>query len=591
MTILDKMRSGERGIVVAGNHPAIVQSLLDFDYLSGKERSVIGIVTGARKAQKYFWGNKEILVPCYKDFASVPEKDSVRFLLNLQSGRRAFEVTVSFFETFPEALGAHLFAENVPEAHAIELIRRFGGKKLIAGPSGVGMLVPGHLKLGAIGGVDIPQIMASKLTTPGSVTVVATSGGMTSELIRAVTSAGKRLSFSLCIGGDRFPVSSLGDVLALAEADAQTKGIVYFGELGGVDEYEIVELIKTKKLTKPVVAYIAGIVDEAFDEHMQFGHAKALVAHKDESARAKREALREVGVVAPDTFPEFLEAMKSLPEGEFSDTIIDTQTLMDRQKSILSTREVMDLEEAPTFVSGGKLVKNDKTFASSALAALLGAPAKSPVTNAYAEAIFTLLIDHGGHVSGAVNTMVTARAGKDLVSSLTSGLLTIGPRFGGAINEAARTWRAGVASGQSAADFVEASTKGGKVISGIGHRKYRVGLPDPRVAALSTFAELLKAHPHYDLAREVEKVTTGKNGSLILNVDGVIASLMLDILAECEGYSDKQIQELIDAEFFNALFVIPRSVGFIAHFMEQKENDEGLFRLPDELLFERKKEG
>ena len=587
MTILDKIRGGERGIVVVGNHPAIVQSILDFDYLSGKERSVIGIVTGARKAQKYFWGKEEILVPCFKDFASVP-KESVRFLLNLQSGRRAFDVTISFFEAFPEALGAHLFAENVPEAHALELMHRYGGTKLIAGPSGVGMLVPGHLKLGAIGGVDIPQIMASKLTTPGSVTVVATSGGMTSELIRAVTSAGKRLSFSLCIGGDRFPVSSLGDVLALAEADTETKGIVYFGELGGVDEYEIVELIKAKKLTKPVVAYIAGIVDEAFDEHMQFGHAKALVAHKDESARAKREALREVGVVAPDTFPEFLEAMKSLPEGEFSDTIIDTQTLMDRQKSILSTREVMDLEEAPTFVSGGKLVKNDKTFATSALAALLGAPAKSPVTNAFAEAIFTLLIDHGGHVSGAVNTMVTARAGKDLVSSLASGILTIGPRFGGAINEAARTWTAGVASGQSAADFVETSTKGGKVISGIGHRKYRVGLPDPRVAALSTFVELLQAHPHYDLAREVEKVTTGKNGSLILNVDGVIASLMLDILAECEGYNDKQIHELIDAEFFNALFVIPRSVGFIAHFMEQKENDEGLFRLPDELLFERK---
>lgn len=587
MTILDRIRQGERGIVVAGNHPAIVQSMLDFDFLSGKERSLIGIVTGARKAQKYFWGTKEILIPCYKDFASVPP-ENVRFLLNLQSGRRAFEVTVAFFQAFPEALGAHLFAENVPEAHALELMRRFGTTKLIAGPSGVGILVPGHLKLGAIGGVDIPQITASKLTTPGSVTVVATSGGMTSELIRAVARAGKRLSFSLCIGGDRFAVSSLGDVLTLAEADPQTKGIVYFGELGGVDEYQIVEMIKAKKLTKPVVAYIAGIVDEAFDEHMQFGHAKALVARQDESARAKREALRGVGVVAPDTFPEFLEAMKSLPEGDFSDTIIDIQACMDRQKSILSTREVIDLEEAPVFVKDGKLADTKGAFASAAMAALLGKQLASPITKAFGEAVFTLLIDHGGHVSGAVNTMVTARAGKDLVSSLTAGLLTIGPRFGGAINEAARTWRAGVASGQNAADFVEASTKGGKVISGIGHRKYRVGIPDPRVAALSSFAELLQKHAHYDFARSVEKVTTGKNGSLILNVDGVIASLMLDILIECEGYGEKEIQSLIDAEFFNALFVIPRSVGFIAHFMEQKENDEGLFRLPDELLFERK---
>eukprot|EP00983_Pelagomonas_calceolata_P053486 1143307-Pelagomonas_calceolata.AAC.6 len=46
--------------------------------------------------------------------------------------------------------------------------------------------------------------------------------------------------------------------------------------------------------------------------------------------------------------------------------------------------------------------------------------------------------DHGPCVSGAHNTIVTSRAGKDIVSSLVSGLLTIGPRFGGAIDDAAR---------------------------------------------------------------------------------------------------------------------------------------------------------
>ncbi len=40
--------------------------------------------------------------------------------------------------------------------------------------------------------------------------------------------------------------------------------------------------------------------------------------------------------------------------------------------------------------------------------------------------------------SGAHNCIVTSRAGKDLVSCLVSGLLTIGPRFGGAIDDAAR---------------------------------------------------------------------------------------------------------------------------------------------------------
>ena len=83
----------------------------------------------------------------------------------------------------------------------------------------------------------------------------------------------------------------------------------------------------------------------------------------------------------------------------------------------------------------------------------------------------------------------------------------------------------------------------------------------------------------------MEKVTTGKNGKLILNVDGVMAALFLDVLTECEGYTHEELRELVRAEFFNALFIIPRTVGFIAHFMEQKNNDEGLFRLPDELLF------
>ena len=125
------------------------------------------------------------------------------------------------------------------------------------------------------------------------------------------------------------------------------------------------------------------------------------------------------------------------------------------------------------------------------------------------------------------------------------------------------------------------------MITGIGHRKYRIGIPDPRVTALSEFSTLLSAHRHYDFARSIETVTTAKNGNLILNVDGVMAAILLDLLQEKDGYTDQEINELLDAEFFNALFIIPRSVGFISHFIEQKRNDEGLFRLPDELLFER----
>ncbi len=589
MISLRNIRASEPGILVIGNHPAIMQSILDFDYACGKKApSIIACVTGNRSAQKFFFGNTEVLVPCVSSVSALPEvlAKRVRWILNMQSGRRSYESLVAAFEALPQVHGAHIFAENVPEKHATALIERFGKTKIIAGPSGVGLLVPGALKLGAIGGTGLAQLMDGHLATPGSIAVVSTSGGMTNELITAVAHAGKRVSFGISIGGDRFPVTSLGQVLALAEEDVATEAVVYFGELGGVDEYEIVEMRRRGELTKPVIAYVAGVIDEAFDERMQFGHAKALVQRKDESARAKREALRAAGAIAPETFPEFLAALRDVQTSVYTDRVIDDTKLSNRRASILSTRHVLDVSEEQTFVKGKKLVHKEGAFTRGILMALLAREPHSSITVSFADAVFTLLIDHGGHVSGAVNTMITARAGKDLVASLASGILTVGPRFGGAVNAAAEQWLSGVQSSVEPSVFISERTKGGALLSGIGHRKYRVGIPDPRVAALSQFATLLKKHPHYDFARAIEGITTGKNGKLILNVDGIMAALFLDILAECEKYTAADLQTLIDTEFFNALFVIPRTVGFIAHFMEQKKNDEGLFRLPDDLLFE-----
>ncbi|HUC87028.1 MAG TPA: citrate/2-methylcitrate synthase, partial [Candidatus Saccharimonadales bacterium] len=192
------------------------------------------------------------------------------------------------------------------------------------------------------------------------------------------------------------------------------------------------------------------------------------------------------------------------------------------------------------------------------------------------------LVDHGPYVSGAVNTIVTARAGRDLVSSLAAGLLTIGPRFGGAINQAADIWLDGVQRDISPVTLVEQFAADKRYIAGIGHRKYRMDSPDPRVAKLLAFAHDLENRPYTDFAQGVEAVTVHKKGNLILNVDGAIAAVLLDLLAETEGYTPEQLAALVDAEFFNALFVLSRSVGFIAHFLDQKRLDEGLLRLSED---------
>ena len=167
----------------------------------------------------------------------------------------------------------------------------------------------------------------------------------------------------------------------------------------------------------------------------------------------------------------------------------------------------------------------------------LGKPVHSAELEAFVDYVLKLLVDHGPYVSGAVNTIVTARAGRDLVSSLAAGLLTIGPRFGGAVNQAAVTWLEGVSTGVSPTALVEAYAADKRYISGIGHKKYRIDSPDPRVAKLLSFTDGLEKAQFTKFALGVEAETTRKKGNLILNVDGAMAAILLDLLLEKEGYS------------------------------------------------------
>jgi ATP citrate (pro-S)-lyase len=77
----------------------------------------------------------------------------------------------------------------------------------------------------------------------------------------------------------------------------------------------------------------------------------------------------------------------------------------------------------------------------------------------FIEMCLVITADHGPAVSGAHNTIVASRAGKDLISSLVSGLLTIGPRFGGAIDGAAQMFSEAYDEGISPAQFIQIRRK------------------------------------------------------------------------------------------------------------------------------------
>lgn len=593
MLDIQKLTKTRHKIISIGSHGSILQSMLDFDYLSGKqEPDLIGIIATGKKFERLFWGKKDILIPVYTSIKKIPHTiaDKVTLFFNVSSGRRTLASSIEIMEMLPNILGGCIFAENVPEKHAIDMYNKAQElNKFIVGPASVGILLPNKLKLGAIGGTQAKQLKESHLFEKGTVAVLSSSGGMVNEMIRLVTSQGKRISFSLAFGGDRFPGTTPKDVFLALEKYKATTHIVYFGELGGYDEYDLAQLLKEKKLTKQVIVYIAGTISEMFETPPQFGHAKAMASRGSETALAKRKILKQAGAKVADSFTDFIQMIKKI---EHKDSLLINQDSK-RDESLEDRKHALFVNSISTDIDGvakilGKDISDmatDRSFAHIVMTMLLGKQVISKELESFTDLVLKLLVDHGPYVSGAVNTMITARAGKDMVSSLAAGLLTIGPRFGGAINEAASNWFTAVRSKEDPYVFVEKFAKQKRLIAGIGHRKYRIDQPDPRVNALLETKKKLRNARHTRFALDIQSITTSKKSSLILNVDGAIAALMLDLLFENEKYSTDELQELIETEFFNALFILSRSVGFVAHYLDQRRLDEGLFRLPtDEVV-------
>jgi len=199
----------------------------------------------------------------------------------------------------------------------------------------------------------------------------------------------------------------------------------------------------------------------------------------------------------------------------------------------------------------------------------------------FIEMVLMVTADHGPAVSGAHNTIITARAGKDLISSLVSGLLTIGPRFGGAIDDAATQFSQAYDRNLTPKDFVEDMRKAGTLIMGIGHRVKTLQNPDKRVVILKEY--ILNNFPQNHIlkyALEVEKVTTSKRNNLILNVDGLIGCSFVDLLRGCGAFTKEEADEYISFGCLNGMFVLGRSIGFIGHYLDQIRLKQPLYRHP-----------
>ena len=174
--------------------------------------------------------------------------------------------------------------EHIPAHEMLRVYTYIRGKGVtMIGPNCPGVLSPGKANVG---------IIPAEIFSEGSIGLVSRSGTLTYQIGHELTQLGLGNSTIVGIGGDPVVGASFIDILERFEADPETELIVLVGEIGGDEEEKAARFIEDR-VTKPVLAYIAGF---SAPPGKTMGHAGAIISGSSGTAQAKKEALEAVGI-------------------------------------------------------------------------------------------------------------------------------------------------------------------------------------------------------------------------------------------------------------------------------------------------------
>jgi succinyl-CoA synthetase alpha subunit len=181
--------------------------------------------------------------------------------------------------------------EGIPIHDELRLVDRlaseFAGTRLV-GPNCPGIISPGRTNVG---------ITPGEIARPGGpVGVVSRSGTLTYQALQELTRQEIGQTTCVGIGGDPVPGTRFVDCLQAFQDDPETEAVILIGEIGGDDEERAARFI-ADAMTKPVVAYIAGVTAPP---GRRMGHAGAIVSGGTGGATAKVAALLEAGAEVVD---------------------------------------------------------------------------------------------------------------------------------------------------------------------------------------------------------------------------------------------------------------------------------------------------
>ncbi|MEM4047418.1 MAG: succinate--CoA ligase subunit alpha [Metallosphaera sp.] len=192
-----------------------------------------------------------------------------------------------------------VITEHIPVVDVAKFVRyaKSRGTRIV-GPNCPGIIVPGESLLG---------ILPSKYFKKGNVGIVSRSGTLTYEVAHLLNETGQ--STVIGIGGDPIIGTSLQEVVQEFEEDQQTDAIVIIGEIGGTMEEKVAQLKKEGKLTKPIVAYIAGLTAP---KEKRMGHAGAVVYMGMGTFESKVEMFRKADIPVAKTPYEIRDVLTKI---------------------------------------------------------------------------------------------------------------------------------------------------------------------------------------------------------------------------------------------------------------------------------------
>jgi ATP-citrate lyase alpha-subunit len=324
--------------------------------------------------------------------------------------------------------------------------------------------------------------------------------------------------------------------------------------------YLQVEALGDGPLTKPLVVWVTGTCAPMLAGNHQLGHAGARAASAGEGAEAKNAALRPAGAVVPDSFDDYDQKIR------------ETFEELRRRGGIEPVAE-FEPPPIPMDCAGARrrgLVRRPTHF----IPTICDERGEG---HNHAGVPMDRVIEEGYGIGGVIGLQWF----KKKLPRYECEFIEL------AIQIIADHFRLGLNRGLGPREFADYMKSQNVNIQGIGHGLHSVDNPDAGVEIMVAFArQHFPATPVLDYALAVADVTARKKGNLILNVDGCIGVLFVDLLLAI-GYRDEEIHQLTDMGFFNTVFLLGRSIGFMGHHFDQKRLNQGLHQHPlDDILYD-----